>query len=106
MAVLLSYWTEAGDPEAVIDMSQMPTTGHGFPTREQAAELYSAITGRDLSDIRYRRVLAIVRTASVFRQLYRRFTSGGTDDPRFEPFGNVADGILELGLEVARGRCF
>ena len=106
LAVVLSYWTEAGDPKAVIDMNQMPTIGHGFSTREQAAVYYATITGRDLSDIRYQRVLAIVRTACVFRQLYRRFTSGGTNDLRFEPFGNVANGILEFGLEVARERCF
>ncbi len=106
LAVVLCYWTEAGDPEAVIDMNQMPTTGYGFPTREQAATIYAELTGRDLSDFRYRRVLAMVRTACVFRQLYRRFTSGGTDDPRYEPFGRVADGILEFGVDVAHGRCF
>ena len=106
LAVVLSYWTEPCDPQAMIDMIQMPTTSHGFPSREQAAEIYAYKTGRDLSDIRYRRVLAMIRTASVFRQLYRRFTSGGTDDPRFEPFGHVADGILEFGVEVAHGRCF
>ncbi|MBM08640.1 MAG: phosphotransferase family protein [Magnetovibrio sp.] len=106
LAVLLSYWTEASDPSSVIRMNQMPTTKYGFPTREQAAELYAAITGRDISSIRYRRVLAIVRTACVFRQLYRRFTSGSTDDPRFGSFGNVAYGILEFGVDVARGRCF
>ena len=106
LGVLLSYWTEAGDPQAVIDMNQMPTTGHGFPTREQAAAIYAELTGRDLSGFRYRRVLAMVRTACVFRQLYRRFTSGGTDDPRYEPFGHVANGILEFGVDVAHGRCF
>ncbi|MBT6094962.1 MAG: phosphotransferase family protein [Rhodospirillaceae bacterium] len=106
LAVVLCYWTEAGDPQAVIDMNQMPTTGHGFPTREQAAAIYAELTGRDLSGFRYRRVLAMVRTACVFRQLYRRFTSGGTDDPRYEPFGHVANGILEFGVDVAHGRCF
>jgi aminoglycoside phosphotransferase (APT) family kinase protein len=106
LAVVLSYWTEAGDPQSMIDMNQMPTTGHGFPSRQQAAELYAKQTGRDLSDLKFRRVLAMVRTAGVFRQLYRRYTSGGTNDPRFEPFGGVADGILEFGVEVARGRCF
>lgn len=106
LAVVLCYWTEAGDPDAVKAMNQMPTTGHGFPTRQEAAEIYAELTGRDLSDLCYRRVLGMVRTASVFRQLYRRFTSGGTDDPRYEPFGEVADGILEFGVEVARGNCF
>lgn len=37
LAVLLSYWTEGGDPPAMHRMAQMPTTQPGFPTREQAA---------------------------------------------------------------------
>lgn len=106
LAVVLSYWTEAGDPRAMIDLKQMPTAGHGFPTREEAAAIYAAETGRNLDGFKYRRVLAMLRTACVFRQLYRRYTSGGTDDPRYAPFGGVADGILEFGVEVARGRCF
>ncbi|MEK9752416.1 MAG: phosphotransferase family protein [Rhodospirillaceae bacterium] len=106
LAVVLSYWTEPGDPQAMIDMHQMPTTGYGFPTREQAAALYAERAGRGLEGFKYRRVLAILRTACVFRQLYRRYTSGGTDDPRYPKFGGVADGILEFGVEVARGRCF
>ncbi len=106
LAVVLSYWTEAGDPKAMIDMHQMPTIGHGFPTREQAAAIYAEAAGRDLAGFKYRRVLAMLRTACVFRQLYRRYTSGGTDDPRYDIFGGVADGILEFGVDVARGRCF
>ena len=106
LAVVLSYWTEPGDPQAMVDMNQMPTTGYGFPTREQAAEIYAGAVDCDLSGFKYRRVLAILRTACVFRQLYRRYTSGGTDDPRYPIFGGVADGILEFGVEVARGRCF
>jgi aminoglycoside phosphotransferase (APT) family kinase protein len=107
LAVVLSYWTEAGDPPAMIEMHQMPTTGHGFPSREEAAAIYVDAAGRALDDgFRYRRVLAILRTACVFRQLFRRYTSGGTDDPRYPKFGGVANGILEFGVEVARGHRF
>ena len=81
LAVVLSYWTEADDPQAMADMKQMPTTGHGFPSRQQAAELYAKQAGRELSDFKFRRVLAMVRTACVFRQTSRRGSQPTTRRP-------------------------
>lgn len=45
LALLLSYWSEAGDPEAMHDLQQMPTADRGFPeAREDRGGL-----GRKLS---------------------------------------------------------
>lgn len=103
LAVLLSYWTEADDPEPMHHLRQMPTARHGFPTREQAAALYAKASGRALNDFTYYRVLATLRLAVVFQQLYRRYESGGTDDPDFARFDDLSRGLLSFGLQVARG---
>lgn len=103
LAVLLSYWTEAGDPDAMHQLRQMPTARHGFPTREEAATLYAKASGRRLTDFTYYRVLATLRLAVVFQQLYRRYESGGTDDPDFARFDDLSRGLLSFGLQVARG---
>ena len=103
LAVLLSYWTEADDPEPMHHLRQMPTARHGFPSREQAAALYAKASGRSLNDFTYYRVLATLRLAVVFQQLYRRYESGGTDDPDFARFDNLSRGLLSFGLQVARG---
>lgn len=106
LAVLLSYWTEASDPEAMQRLHQMPTSGHGFPTRDVAAALYAKASGRTLHEFTFYRVLATLRIAVVFQQLYRRYESGGTDDSDFARFDDLARGLLQFGVQVARGKYY
>lgn len=106
LAVLLSYWTEPGDPQAMQDLRQMPTGGHGFATREAAARLYAERSGRPLRDFTFYRVLGLLRLSVVFQQLYRRYETGGTTDPAFAGFGDLARGLLSFGRDVAAGRYF
>jgi len=101
LAVFLAYWAEPGDPVCMLELDQMPTAGHGFPSRAEIAAAYADITGRDISDFRFHRVLAIMRLAVIFRQLHRRYDEGGTDDPRFARFGDLADGLLDFAVDVA-----
>jgi aminoglycoside phosphotransferase (APT) family kinase protein len=104
LAVLLSYWTEAGDPEAMHDLGQMPTAGYGFPMRLEVVEAYARLTGRDVSDFLFYRVVAVLRVAVVFMQLNRRYREGGTRDPRFEAFGRLANGLLDFAHAIVTGR--
>jgi aminoglycoside phosphotransferase (APT) family kinase protein len=104
LAVLLSYWAEPGDPAAMLQLNQMPTSGHGFPNRAEVIQAYAIATGRRVGEIRYHRVLAIFRVAVVFRQLYRRWRIAGVGDAGFERFGELADGLLDFGLDVAEER--
>jgi aminoglycoside phosphotransferase (APT) family kinase protein len=106
LATLLSYWTEPGDPLAMHELQQMPTAAPGFMTREQAALRWSALTGRDVSDIRFHRVLGIVKLAVIFLQLHALYRRGATTDPRYAGFGALAQGLLAFGCEVAAGRKF
>lgn len=106
LAVLLSYWTEADDPEAMHQLRQMPTARHGFPTREAAAALYAQASGRTLHEFTFYRVLATLRLAVVFQQLYRRYESGGTDDTAFADFDDLARGLLGFGVRVTRGQYY
>jgi len=106
LATTLSYYCEAGDPPAMHELNQMPTSLPGFPTRRAFAEQYARTTGRDLSHFQFYRVLAIFKLAVIFQQLHQRFRSGATDDPRYAGFGTLTDGILEFALRVARGEFF
>jgi aminoglycoside phosphotransferase (APT) family kinase protein len=106
LGVTLSYWVEAKDPWAMHAIEQMPTAGHGFPSRREAVDLYAQYTGRDLSDILFYRVFGQFRIAVVFMQLNRRYREGGTKDPRFAEFGRMAEGLLEFAHEIALGRAF
>ncbi|OXT02164.1 hypothetical protein B7H23_04380 [Notoacmeibacter marinus] len=106
LAVLLSYWTDAADPEPMHQLRQMPTARHGFPSREDAARLYAQASGRILNDFAFYRVLATLRIAVVFQQLYRRFEQGGTDDAEFARFDELSRGLLRFGVQVARGQYY
>ncbi len=106
LGAMLGYWTEAGDPEAMQQLKQMPTAGYGFPSREAVAADYAARTGRDLSEFKWYRVLTSFRVAVIFQQLHRRYREGGAGDPRFMEFGRLAEGLLDFSHEVARGRIF
>ncbi|MBB6095393.1 aminoglycoside phosphotransferase (APT) family kinase protein [Povalibacter uvarum] len=106
LAILLSYWTERNDPPAMHQMAQMPTAQPGFPSREQAALRYARALGRDLSDFRFHRVLAQLRTAVIFQQLHARWRSGETQDPRYAAFAELGEGLLEFAVSIARGQVF
>ena len=106
LATLLSYWTEAGDPEVMHRMQQMPTAQPGFPSRRQAAEAYARASGRDLSNIRFYRVLAQFKTAVIFQQLHARWRAGATQDARYAELGILAEDLLEFAHDISSDRFF
>lgn len=106
LATLLSYWTEAGDPPAMQRLAQMPTAKYGFCSRQEAAERYSALTGRDLTSLRFHRVLTLFKLGTVFLQLHNRYVSGSTTDPAYADFDSLSAGIFEFAHDVSQNRYF
>jgi aminoglycoside phosphotransferase (APT) family kinase protein len=85
LATLLSYWSESGDPPAMLALRQMPTTRPGWLSRREMVDLYAKLTGRDVSDFPVFRVLALLKLGVVFLQLHQRWLSGGLGDSRYVP---------------------
>jgi aminoglycoside phosphotransferase (APT) family kinase protein len=106
LATLLSYWTEPRDPPMVRAMRQMPTEQPGFPRREAVAQAYANASGTDLSDFRFHRVLAQLKTAVILLQLHLRYRSGETQDARYAEFGSIGQALLEQAHEIATNRMF
>lgn len=104
LAVLLSYWTESADHEAMHALGQMPTAEHGFQTREEAADLYAKASGRDLGDFVFYRVLATLRLAVVFQQLFRRGQAGDAGNDEFARFDELARGLLNFARQISANR--
>ena len=105
-ATLLSYWTRPGDPAALFDMAQGPFHADGFPSREAAVARYGSLTGRDMSDFRFYRVLAMYKLSIIFLQLGHRYRTGVTAEPRYAGLSAIGTGIAEFSLELALGRAF
>jgi len=104
LATLTSYWTEAGDPPAMHELDQMPTAARGMLTRNEAVALYGTLTGRDVSDFLFYRVLAMFKLVVIFLQLHAQYRRGTVSDSRYEPFERIGLGIAEFALDAAHGR--
>jgi aminoglycoside phosphotransferase (APT) family kinase protein len=105
-ATLLSYWVHAEDPQPMHDMAQMPSVEARLCPRSEAVAAYARLTGRDVSDFLFHRVLAMYKLGVIFLQLGLRWRSGATTDPRYAPFTAIGTGILEFTHEIAQGRAF
>lgn len=105
-ATLLSYWVQEDDPPALHEMAQMPADEGGFWPREQAVASYAALTGRDISDFLFHRVLAMYKLGVIFLQLGYRWRSGATTEPRYAGLTAIGTGIVEFAHEIAQGRAF
>ncbi len=105
-ATLLSYWVHDDDPSAMHDMAQMPAVEACLCPRLDAVAAYARISGRDVSDILFHRVLSMYKLAVIFLQLGYRYRSGATSEPRYAPLTAVGTGILAFTHEIAQGRAF
>jgi len=105
-ATLLSYWTEPGDHQALFDMAQMPSVEAKFPPRTDAVKMYAVITGRDVSNFKFFRVLALYKLGVIFLQLGHRYRIGQTTDARYQHLSRIGSGILEFTNDVVADRVF
>ncbi len=105
-ATLLSYWVHAEDPQPMHDMAQMPSVEARLCPRAEAVAAYARLTGRDVSDFLFHRVLAMYKLGVIFLQLGVRWRTGATTDARYAPFTAIGTGILEFTHEIAQGRAF
>ncbi len=103
LATLLSYWAEPGDPECLRQLDQMPTASPGFWSRDEAAQRYSAITGRRIDDLHAIRVVALLKLGIVFLQLHGQWVQGAVNDPRYRGFRRLGEGLLLHTRDIAKG---
>ncbi len=98
---LLTFWGEAGDPEAWIAAASMPTWREGFPSRAEAIRRYAEATGFDLSAIRWYHVFGTFKIAVVLQQIHIRFLRGQTQDQRFAVFGARVAALIDKAATLA-----
>jgi aminoglycoside phosphotransferase (APT) family kinase protein len=97
LAVLLSYWIEAGDPVAVHALNAVPSLAAGAGLRTEIAGRYQALGGRDPGDLVWPVALARLRLAVAWMQLYRKWQRGEMAGDRYAGFESLARAILHHG---------
>lgn len=101
LGIFLSYWPEAGDPEARREAISGVTALPGWLSRSQAVERYAKQTGFDVSHASFYETYALFKVAVILQQIYFRYQRGQTRDPRFADFERRVLGLAEAALERA-----
>ena len=100
VGLTMVYWSDHG--EDVPRILESPTQAPGFPGRSMLAERYAALTGRDLSNVRYYRALGYWKLACILEGVRVR-EDAGARGPEAAPIGDLAeqiDRLAEIALSV------
>jgi len=92
----LSYWIEAGDPDAMKMMIRQPSAAAGMMTRQDILDFYAEQTGADVSNFQFYYVYGIWRLAVIIQQIYARYKRGFTQDERFKTYAPMVMGLGHL----------
>lgn len=103
LGTALGYWMEPTDPSMGVVQCFL-TTEPGALTRREVADRYAARTGRDVSNINFYYIFALLKLAVIVQQIYYRYKQGLTKDDRFAPLifmvgalGIKAQEVIETG---------
>jgi aminoglycoside phosphotransferase (APT) family kinase protein len=91
----LAYWIQPSDPPDVLEARLSPTTWPGTPNRAEVVEAYARASGRDAGDVVFYYAYGLFKVAVIVQQLYARFVSGKTADPRY---ARLIEGVRALSL--------
>lgn len=92
LGTALSYWVTEHD---TAEVQMLPFGVVHYPgswTRDEVVAGYAERTGRDVENVDFYHVFGLFKTAVVAQQIYYRFKTGKTDDPRFQ--------MMILGVQV------
>ena len=102
LGTTLAYWVDAGDPEELQRLRWGPTTYPGSLTRDELVQRYAQSTGRDVSNMVFYLVFARFKLAVIVQQIYYRFHTGLTKDPRFAYMPEMVQILLRAAWHGAR----
>jgi aminoglycoside phosphotransferase (APT) family kinase protein len=102
VGILLAYWAPTA-PSSQRDALTTVTDRPGWFTRDEILNRYASRSGRDLSSIRYYETFALFKIAVVIQQIFYRYQSGQTDDPRFASLGDRVTYLARHAAETGIG---
>lgn len=100
----LGYWVEAEDSEDLKVAQCFLTTLPGSLSRMELVDEYTRVSGREVRDLLFYYVFALLKLAVIVQQIYYRYVQGLTQDARFagmihvvRSLGRKASGVIESG---------
>ncbi len=98
LGAALAYWCEKSDAPFTKQFNL--TWIDGCLTRQEVIERYGQKTGRDLTDINFYYVFGLFKNAAIMQQIYARWKSGATNDPRFAGLINGVHELSKMGVKA------
>ena len=98
LGAALAYWCEKSDAPFTKQFNL--TWIDGCLTRQEVIERYGQKTGRDLTDINFYYVFGLFKNAAIMQQIYARWKSGATTDPRFAGLINGVHELSKMGVKA------
>lgn len=97
LGTTLAYWCEADDPDILklFNISYLP----GNMKRSELIEYYASKSKTDLSQIQFYYIFGIVKIAVIAQQIYKRYTQGNANDPRFAGLIHVVEASGKMALK-------
>lgn len=102
LGYLLALWAEPQDSPWMFDLSPA-TREPGYPSRASLSEQYSAISGRDVRDLRFYATLALWKSAVIMEGNYKRSLEGTSDDPFLREFKVGVEELAERAHRLGPG---
>ncbi|MEA2487474.1 MAG: hypothetical protein QOF16_1128 [Actinomycetota bacterium] len=106
LGLTMCYWTERKDSSQLRDaFSDITVTAtEGFPSRVELVERYSALSGRDVTDIAWYWAFGFFKLAVVLEGIHARYLQGKTVGAGFERVGDsVAPLVMVSSFVLERG---
>ncbi len=91
----LAYWIQPSDPPEVRAARLSPTLWPGTPSRTDFVEAYARASGRDVEHVVFYYAYGLFKVAVIVQQLYARYVSGKTTDPRY---AGLFEGVRALSV--------
>jgi aminoglycoside phosphotransferase (APT) family kinase protein len=102
LGTTLAYWVEPDDPSAEQERAFGPTLLPGSLTRAELAARYAETAGVRMPEMAFYYVYGLFKLAVIVQQIYARYASGKTDDPRFANLNGMVDALGKRGMQVVQ----
>jgi aminoglycoside phosphotransferase (APT) family kinase protein len=98
LAMWLTYWSGPGEDGTAVPVARGLTALEGFPTGDELAERYAALTGRDLSHLAFYRAFTDWRLAVILEGVHARYLAGKSVGEGYDRVGPAVPLLVERAL--------
>jgi aminoglycoside phosphotransferase (APT) family kinase protein len=100
LGAAMSYWVQADDDPDFFQFRKQPSDAPGMLTRSEIVERYSARMGGEVAESlrvnwKFYEIFGLFRLAVIIQQIWARYQSGASTNPRFAEFGQVVNMLMK-----------